>query len=126
AAVVHRVEHVVESARVAAHLQADVETVHVQVRHYVLERGVGDVDHAGGAHVGGQLEAVVVDVGDHHVARTDVLADARGHHADRAGAGDQHVLAHDIELERAVRGVAVGVEEGGQFAGDLVGNRPQV
>src|SRR5690606_20677570 len=126
AAVVHAVEHVVEGARVAAHLQADVEAFHVQVAHHVLERGVADVDHAGGAHVGRQLEAVVVDVGHHHVARADVLADARGDDADRAGTGDQHVLADHVELQRAVRGVAVRVEERGKFRRDLVGDRPQV
>src|SRR5690606_95573 len=49
-----------------------------------------------------------------------------GHDADRTGTGDQHVLADHVELQRAVRGVAVGVEERGQFAGDLVGDRPQV
>src|SRR5690606_8395876 len=126
AAVVHRVEHVVEGVRVAAHLQTDVEAVHVQVGHHVAQRGAGDVDHAGRAHVGGELEPVVVDVGHHHVARADVLADARGHHPDRAGAGDQHVLANHVEFQRAVRGVAVGVEEGREFGRDLVGNRPQV
>ena len=126
AAVVHAVEHVVERARVAAHFQADIEAFHVQVGHHVLERLVGDVDHPGRAHVGGELEAEIVDVGDHHVARADVLADARGDDADRAGAGDQHVLAHHVEFQRAVRGVAVGIEERGQFAGDLVRDRPQV
>src|SRR5690606_30784354 len=82
--------------------------------------------HPRGAHVGGELQAVVVDVGHHHVAGADVLADAGGHDPDRAGAGDEHVLADHVELERAVRGVPVGVEEGGQLARDLVGDRPQV
>ncbi len=116
AAVVHAVEHVVERARVAAHLQADVEAFHVQVGHHVLERGVGHVDHAGRAHVGGELEAEIVDVGDHDIARADVLADAGGDHADRAGAGDQHVLADHVEFQRAVRGIAVRIEERGEFA----------
>src|SRR5690606_9412924 len=119
------VEHVVEGARVAAHLQADVEAFHVQLGHDVLHRGVGDVDHPGRTHVGGQLQAVVVDVGDHHVARADVLADAGGDDADRAGTGDQHVFADNVELQRAVRGVAVRVEEGGQLRRDLVRDRPQ-
>ena len=126
AAVVHRVEHVVEGVRVAAHLQGHVEAFHVQLFHRVLERLLGHVHHARGAHVGGQLEAVVVDVGDHHVARADVLADARGDDADGAGAGDQHVLAHHVELQRAVRGVAVGVEERGQLGRDGVRDRPEV
>jgi hypothetical protein len=58
--------------------------------------------------------------------RAHVLGDAGGDDADRAGAGDQHVLADQVELQRAVRGVAVGVEERGQLGGDLVGDRPQV
>ena len=33
---------------------------------------LGHVDDAGRAHVGGELEAVVVDVGDDDVARADV------------------------------------------------------
>ena len=55
-----------------------------------------------------------------------MLADAGGDDADRAGAGDQHVLADHVELQRAVRGVAVGIEEGRQLGRDLVRDRPQV
>ncbi|KAG0771212.1 hypothetical protein G6F22_016679 [Rhizopus arrhizus] len=126
AAVVHAVEHVVERTRVAAHFQAHVEALHVQFLHHVLQRLVGDVDHARRAHVGGQLQAEVIDVGHHHVACTDVLADAGGDDADRACAGDQHVLADHVEFQCAVRGVAVRGEERGQFRRDLVGDRPQV
>ncbi len=126
AAVIHAIEHVAERARVAAHFQAHVEPFHVQVGHDVLERGVGHVHHARGAHVRGQFQAEVVDVGDHHVARADVLADTGRHHPDRAGAGDEHVFAHHVELQRAMRGVAVGVEKRSQLAGDLIGNGPQV
>src|SRR5690606_20280460 len=42
------------------------------------------------------------------------------------GAGDQHVLADHVELQRAVRGVAVGIEERGQLRRHLVRDRPQV
>ena len=38
----------------------------------------------GRAHLARQLEPVVVDVGDHDVARADVPRDRRGHDADRA------------------------------------------
>ena len=55
-----------------------------------------------------------------------MLADAGGDDPDRAGTGDQHVFADDVELQRAVRGVAVGVEEGGQLGWNLVGDRPQI
>ena len=126
AAVVHAIEHVVEGSRMAGHFERDVEALHVQVAHHVLHRLLRDVHHPRGAHVGGELQAIVVDVGDHHVARADVLADTGGDDADGAGAGDQHVFADDVELQRTVRGVAVGIEEGGQLAGNLVGNRPQV
>jgi hypothetical protein len=49
-----------------------------------------------------------------------------GDDADRAGAGDQHVLADQVELERAVRGVAVRIEESGELGRNLVRDRPQV
>src|SRR5690606_13364513 len=54
------------------------------------------------------------------------LADAGGDDPDRAGAGDQHVLADHVELQRAVRGVAVGIEERGKLRRHLIRDRPQV
>jgi hypothetical protein len=67
-----------------------------------------------------QAEPVVVDVGDHHVTRADMAADGGGHDADGAGAGDEHVFAHQVEGERGVHGVAERVENGGQLVGDVV------
>ncbi len=126
AAVVHAVKHVAERARVAAHLQAYVEAFDVQVLDGVFQRLLGNVDHPRGAHVGGEFEAVVVDVGDDHVARTDVLADAGGDDADRAGAGDQDILTDQVEFQRTMGSIAVRIEERGQLGRDLVRNRPQV
>ena len=45
--------------------------------------------------------------------------DGRRHAADRPGAGDEHVLADEVEAERGVGGVAEGVEEGGDVVGDV-------
>ncbi len=73
-----------------------------------------------------QLETVVVDVGDDDVARADVAADRGGHDADRAGAGDQHVLADQIERQRGVGGVAERVEDRGDLVGDCVGQLEHV
>ena len=52
--------------------------------------------------------------------------DGRGHDADRAGAGDQHVLADDIEGERGVHGVAERIEDGADLVVDRVGQRHDV
>jgi hypothetical protein len=81
-----------------------------------------DVDGARGAHLHRQAEPVVVDVGDDHMARADMAGYCRGHDADGPGARDQHILAHQVERQRGVRGVAVGVEDGGQIVADARGD----
>ena len=53
-----------------------------------------------------------VDVGHDHLARAAVARDRHGHAPDRPGARDEHVLAHEVELERRVGRVAEGVEAG--------------
>jgi hypothetical protein len=127
AAVKHVVEHVVEGPGIARHLQADVEAFADVLRlHGGGERAALYIDDVGGAHLGGEVEAVVVDVGDDDVAGAEIAADAGGDDADGAGAGDQHVLADDVERQRAVGGVAVGIEEGGDLRGDLRRDQPQV
>ena len=52
-----------------------------------------------------------------------MAGDRRGHQPDRAGAGDQHVLAEDRERERGVDRVAERVEDRGDL---LVDARPVV
>ena len=126
AAVIHRFEQVVEGLRVARHLQADIEAIDIEFVDNVQQALVAHVDGPGRTHVGGQLQPIVVDVADHDVASSDVAGDAGGNHADRSGSGDQHVFADQIELQRAVCGVAEGVEEGRQFAGDGVRDWPEV
>ena len=58
-----------------------------------------------------ELAAVRVRVGDDHVARARVPHDRDGHAADRAGAGDEDVLAEHREGECRVDGVAERVED---------------
>jgi hypothetical protein len=79
-----------------------------------------------GAELLVQGEAVVVDVGDDDVARPVVAADGGSHAADGAGSGDEHVLAHHVEGERGVRGVAVGVEDRGDVVRDRGVDSPYV
>ena len=73
-----------------------------------------------------EVEPVLVDVGDHDVARAGVAHDGGRHDADGAGAGDQHVLAEHRETERGVHGVAEGIEDGGDVEIDAGGVAPDV
>ena len=56
----------------------------------------------------------------------DALRDQRAHDADRAGAGDQHVLADQIEGQRGVHGIAERVEDRGDLVGHVVGDRHDI
>ena len=78
------------------------------------------------AHLSGQLEAEVVDVGDDDVACADESADTGRHDTDGAGAGNEHILAYHGEGKRAMRRIAEGIEAGGNLRRDLIGNQPQV
>ena len=53
-------------------------------------------------------------------------ATAARHDADRPGAGDQHVLADEIEGERGMHGVAERIEDGAELVVDVVGQRHDV
>src|SRR6185437_598448 len=58
------------------------------------------------------VEAVIVDVGDHDIARTDVFGDRHRHDADRSGTCDQDVFADQIERQRRMSRVAERIEDG--------------
>jgi hypothetical protein len=58
------------------------------------------VERPRGTHLPRQLEPVRIDVGDDDIARAGVAHHRSRHQPDRAGAGDQHVLAEDGERER--------------------------
>ena len=53
-------------------------------------------------------------------------ATAARHDADRPGAGDQHVLADEVEGERGVDGIAERIEDGADLVVDPVGQRHDV
>ena len=95
----HVGEHIAQRGGVARHLQADVEAfLHPQL---ALDIGEGSRCERPARSVTPiflrQVEPVLVDVGDHDVARAGVADDGGGHHADRTGAGDQHVFAQHRE-----------------------------
>ena len=60
------------------------------------------------------------------MARADMAGDGGGHDADGAGAGDQHILAHQVEGERGVDGVAEGIEDRADLVVDRVGQGDDV
>ena len=66
-----------------------------------------------GLHLPCQFEAIRIHVGDDDVPRAGVTHDRRGHDADRAGAGDQHVLAQHGKRQRGMHGVAQRIENRG-------------
>ena len=105
-------DHLVERALVARHLEPDVEALlHPEARHHLGEVLLGHVDRHHVGDAGGEREAVGVDVGDDDMARADMARHRRRHDADRPRAGDQHVLAHQIEAERGMHRVAQGIED---------------
>ena len=67
-----------------------------------------------------------VDVGDDDFSRADALRHQRTHDADRPGAGDQHVLADQVEGQRGVDGIAERVEDRGDLVGHVVGDRHDI
>ncbi len=120
-------KHVVECFRIAGHLEPDVEAlVNVLGAHRLVEIFPGHVHEMRRPHFAGQLQAVVVDIGDHHVPRADEATYTGGHDADGPGAGDQHVLADEVERQRTMRGIAEGVEAGGDFGGNFLRDQPEV
>ncbi len=78
------------------------------------------------AHAPRQFQAIVVDVRDHDMARPDKARNARGHDADGACAGDEHVLTHKIEGQRRMGSIAERVQDRGQLIADRVRQAKQV
>ena len=89
---------------------------------------------ARGAHVDGERHAHLlgdaqprrVHVRDHDVPRAGVAHHGRRQAADRPGAGDEHVLADQVERQRRVHGVAERVEDGQSVERDPLVRRPDV
>ena len=60
------------------------------------------------------------------MVRADVARDRPGHDADRPGAGDQHVLSHQVESERGMDRIAERIEDRAELVVDVVGQRHDV
>ena len=75
------------------------------------DRALAHVQGERHAHLPRELQPVRVDVRDDDVPSARVPDDRRRHQADRSGAGDQHVLAENRELQRRVHRVAERVED---------------
>jgi hypothetical protein len=111
AAVIHGAQHLAQRHGVARHFEAHVEAFfHAEIFHGLVQGFARHVEAWRRPSWRRELEAVVVHVGDDHVARAAVTRNGHGHDADGAGAGDEHVLADHIEGERGVRGVAERIE----------------
>ena len=111
-----------ERRRRAAHLQADVEALlHLQAGHDVADVLLGDIDRR---HVGDlccEIEPNGIDVGDDDMAGAGMAGHGGGHDADRPGAGDQHILADEVEGQRRVDRIAERIEDGAHLVVDVVG-----
>ena len=59
----------------------------------------------------------LLTVGDDHEPGAHMAGDGHRHDADGPGAGDEHVLADQIEGQRGVDGVAERIEDGGDVVG---------
>lgn len=98
AAVIHRFQHRGECAGDAGHFQTHVEAFgHAEFAHHVTQVFVRDVEGTRRAHLAGEFQVIVVHICDDDIARANVTRDRRGHHADRTRAGDEHILADEIE-----------------------------
>ncbi len=107
----------------ARHLHSYVEALcHAKCGHRIRDACPLDVDRLVRTHGGGNLESVIVHIGDHHEAGSGVPGDGHGHHAYWSGTGDEHVLSNQVEREGRVRGVAERIEDGCDPVGDLIGD----
>ncbi len=121
--VAHMLQQLIQCRAAAAHFAGYVKSFYdVLLFHDLVEILIPEVDRCRCAHVLGEVQPVVVHVGNHHVLCAVVRADARRHHADRTGAGDQHILSDHIEHRSGVERIAVGVEKGHNILVDAVRN----
>jgi len=102
-------EQVAEGGGAAAHFQADVETfAHAEFALDIGKLLLSGIDDMGCASfLASSRRQGFTSVGRRHGVRRRG-ARRRRHAADRAGAGDQHVLAQDVERQGSMHGVAKG------------------
>ena len=108
----------------AGHLQRDVEALrHAELVLHVVEVAARGSTASVAPMRPRDLEPVRVEVGDDDVAGAGVPHDRGRHAADRARAGDEHVLTQHREGERGVHRVSERVEDRRHV---LVDTRPVV
>ena len=94
ASVAHVFQHLAEGIRRARHLQTHIKSFfHAELLLDFFEACAFRVDSNRDAHFFGEIEAVRIDVGNHHMARPGKLGHGGPHDANRTGPGHQHVLA---------------------------------
>ena len=126
-AVAHIVDHVAQGAWHAGHFEADVEALgHAKVLLHVAERFLQHVHRPRRAQLLRQRQPVIIHVRDHDMTGANMMRDRRRHRPDRARAGDQHVFADHVPLQRGVGGVAERVEDRGDIEIDAIGMVPDI
>ena len=120
---VHGIEHGTKRWRRAGHFQTDIKAFgHAQFSHHIIKVFFRDVNRTGDTHFARQLKAVFVNIGDHHIACTNVFRHRRSHNTYRTCTRNQHIFAHQIERQRGMHGVTEGIKNGSQIIGDIVGD----
>ena len=92
------VNHVAERGRIAGHLQAHVKTLHhAKLFLHLAQFPIANVQRDCRAHFSGQIEPILVHVGDDHRPGSGMFDDRHRHDADGTGAGNEHVLPQHRE-----------------------------
>ena len=118
---VHHCKQAAESNGRAGHFQAHIKTFsHVELAHNVAQVLPVRPHGAGYPHFAGKIQAVVVNIGDDHMAGAHMAAHSRSHDPDGPGPGNQHVLTHQVKGQSGMHGVAKGVEHRGQVIGNII------
>ena len=82
---------------------------------------LGHIDRHHVGDLGRERQPGRVDVGDDDVPRPDVPRHGGRHDADRPGAGDQHVLADEIERQGRMHRIAERIQDGAELVVDVIG-----
>jgi hypothetical protein len=109
----HIVQHIAEGGRVTGHLQSDIETFLHPKSFLGVRNAVGaDVNRHRRAHAPGQVQAIRVDVGNHHMTATGVPDNSGGHDANWTRPRNENILAEHWKGKRGMDRIAERVENG--------------
>jgi len=117
-------DHLVECGRRTAHLQPDIEPfLHAETLRHGPKIFLAHVDGNHVSDIRCQRQTVRIDIGDHDVPSTDVPGNGRAHDANRTCSRDEHILAHEVERQRGVDGVAQWIKDSPDLVVDRVRKR---